>query len=128
MQVRQVPLRHELGQLLPPISSEINKGSLDQASTCTVSGSVRAVKRVGVLDWVIIFQDGDFKGTVGKASRRAGLSGCEHSYAQGNPQFSGVTLAFNFKFSACHDSFIFASTNFSLIGKRAACHGGEFWY
>ena len=45
MQVRQVPLRHELGQAMPPCSSDSNSGWSGQASHWALPSAVRAVKK-----------------------------------------------------------------------------------
>jgi hypothetical protein len=47
MQVRQVPLRQELGQLMPPSSALVSRGSVAQASNCSPLGSMWAIKKSG---------------------------------------------------------------------------------
>src|SRR5665647_1392836 len=53
MQVRQVPLRHELGQSMPPDSSDISKGCCAQASKVWPSGRVCPVKN-GRVEYKVI--------------------------------------------------------------------------
>jgi hypothetical protein len=45
MQVRQVPLRQELGQSMPPCSSDTSNGCWGQASHCVPSSPTRAMKK-----------------------------------------------------------------------------------
>jgi hypothetical protein len=53
MQVRHVPLRQELGQLTPPSSALMSRGSVAQASNCSPRGATVAIKKPGAeFDWL----------------------------------------------------------------------------